>query len=55
MQAKRKSVALIETSSSNIDASLQRATLTRYAAKHDIEIDNIVGERAPTAGRAWAS
>jgi hypothetical protein len=54
MQAKRKNVALIETSSGNIDASLQKATLTRYAAKHNIEIDNIVGERAPAAGAAGA-
>jgi hypothetical protein len=52
MQAKRQNVALIETAAGNVDASIQRATLTQYAAKHNIEIDNIVGERAPSAGRA---
>lgn len=54
MQAKRQNVALIETAAGNVDSSIQKATLTQYAAKHNIEIDNIVGERAPVAGTAGA-
>jgi hypothetical protein len=52
MQTKKETVGLIEPAAENVDASLQRATLMRYAAKHDIHIDYFVGERAPLAGRA---
>jgi hypothetical protein len=52
MQAKKKTVALIEPAAGNIDASYQKAILVRYAEMHNIEIDKIYGERAPLAGTA---
>jgi hypothetical protein len=52
MQAKKKNVMLIEPAAENVDASFQKATLSQYAGKHNIDIDNIVGERTPLAGKA---
>ena len=50
MQAKKKTVALVEPDAGNIDSSLQKSILTRYAEKHGIHIDTMYGERAPLAG-----
>lgn len=52
MQAKKKTVAMIEPTAGNVDASFQRTVLTRYAEKHDLTIDWTIGERAPLAGTA---
>ena len=50
MQAKKKTVALVEPAAGNVDASFQRSVLTRYAQKHNLTIDWMIGERAPLAG-----
>jgi hypothetical protein len=52
MQAKKKTVALVEPDAGNVDASLQKSILTQYAKKHGIKIDVTYGERAPLAGAA---
>jgi hypothetical protein len=52
MQAKKKTVAIVEPDAGNIDASLQKYILTQYAKKHGISIDVMYGERAPLAGAA---
>jgi hypothetical protein len=52
MQAKKKTVALVEPDAGNIDSSLQKSILTRYADKHGIDIDTMYGERTPLAGAA---
>ncbi|HXG91003.1 MAG TPA: hypothetical protein VNN73_01375 [Blastocatellia bacterium] len=50
MQAKKKTVALIEPAAGNVDASYQKSILTRYAENNKFEIDQTYGERAPLAG-----
>jgi hypothetical protein len=52
MQAKKKTVAIVEPDAGNVDASLQKYILTQYAKKHGIDIDVMYGERAPLAGAA---
>jgi len=52
MQAKKKTIALIEPAAGNVDSSYQKAILARYAQLHNIKIDHIYGERAPLAGTA---
>jgi hypothetical protein len=54
MQAKKKTVALIEPAAGNVDAAYQRAVLKRYAELHHMELDHMYGERAPLAGTAGA-
>jgi hypothetical protein len=50
MEPKRTTVALIEPAAGNVDADFQKAVLARYANKHGIEIDLMVGERVPHLG-----
>jgi hypothetical protein len=52
MQAKKKTVALIEAAAGNVDSSFQKSVLTRYAEKHNLDIDNFVGDRTPREGAA---
>jgi hypothetical protein len=52
MQKKRKVIGLIEPQASNIDATTQKAILSRYAHKHKIKIDKQVGQWAPESGAA---
>jgi hypothetical protein len=52
MQAKKKTIALIEPAAGDVDSSYQKAILVRYAQSHNIKIDHIYGERAPQAGTA---
>src|SRR5205085_1094073 len=50
MQAKKKTVVLIEPAAGNVDAAYQRAVLKRYAELHRLEIDHMYGEYTPLAG-----
>ena len=52
MQAKKKTVALIEPAAGNVDAAYQKTVLKRYAELHRLEIDHMYGERVPLAGTA---
>jgi hypothetical protein len=50
----RKTVALIEPQAQNVDPHTQKFILSRYAEKHGMRIDLIIGERAPELGAAGA-
>jgi hypothetical protein len=52
MQARKKTVALIEPTARNVDVAFQRATLANYAKKYNFEIDLFIGDHAPVAGTA---
>lgn len=52
MQIKKKTVALVESAAGNVDPISQKAILSRYAHKHKLDIDLMVGERTPSSGAA---
>ena len=47
---KKKVVALVEPTAGNLDASFQEVTLRRYAERHGLGIDLLIGGRTPHAG-----
>jgi hypothetical protein len=52
MQNKKKTVALVEPAAGNVDPISQKAILRRYAGKHKLDIDLMIGEWAPSSGTA---
>lgn len=52
MQIKKKTVALVESAAGNVDPISQKAILARYAAKHRLDIDLMIGEWTPSSGAA---
>lgn len=52
MQIKKKTVALVESAAGNVDPIAQKAILARYADKHRVHIDWMIGEWTPGSGTA---
>lgn len=52
MQIKKKTVALVESAAGNVDPISQKAILARYAGKHKLKIDLMIGEWTPASGTA---
>jgi hypothetical protein len=52
MQTKKKTVALVEPAAGNVNPISQKATLARYAHKHKLDIDLMIGEWTPSSGTA---
>ncbi|HSB11541.1 MAG TPA: hypothetical protein VLM38_18780 [Blastocatellia bacterium] len=52
MQIKKKTVALVEPAAGNVDPVSQKAILARYANKHRLDVDLVIGEWSPSLGTA---